>query len=185
VVLGKEPVHHSRTSSWGEALTYVEFVLFAAKSWEALLEIPSACLCLIVFKQLNVAVLLPSEGVVCQMGPTKASVVVGASEESLLTGVVMVDTTAVTSTRVLLGPVLSDFLDTLANKAERREGISVSSVPGYGRDGITGCSEQQADLILSAVQPFLEFLMSLFREGLQYQTINTIRSAISMTYDHY
>jgi len=85
---------------------YVKFVLLlhpAANSWEASLEIPSACcLCLIVFKQLILAVLLQSEDVVCQKGPTEASVVVGTSEESLLTGLVMLGTTAVTSTLVLL-----------------------------------------------------------------------------------
>ena len=31
---------------------------------------------------------------------------------------------------------------------------------------------------------FLEFLTSLYKEGLQYRTINTIRSAVSSTHDH-
>ena len=44
------------------------------------------------------------------------------------------------------------------------------------------CSERQIDPISCAVQPFLEFLTSLFQEGLQYRTINTIRSAVSMTH---
>ena len=46
------------------------------------------------------------------------------------------------------------------------------------------CSERQIDPISFAVQPFLEFLTSLFQEGLQYRTINTIRSAVSMTHSH-
>ena len=46
------------------------------------------------------------------------------------------------------------------------------------------CSERKIDPISCAIQPFLEFLTSLFKEGLQYRTINTIRSAISMTHKH-
>ena len=46
------------------------------------------------------------------------------------------------------------------------------------------CSEHQVDPISCAIQPFLEFLTSLFKEGLQYRTINTIWSAISMTHNH-
>ena len=46
------------------------------------------------------------------------------------------------------------------------------------------CSERQVDPISCSIQPFLEFLTSLFKEGLQYRTINTIRSAISMTHNH-
>jgi len=34
------------------------------------------------------------------------------------------------------------------------------------------------------VKYFLEFLTSLYKEGLQYRTINTIRSAVSTTHDH-
>ena len=36
------------------------------------------------------------------------------------------------------------------------------------------CSERQVDPISCAIQLFLEFLTGLFREGLQYHTINTI-----------
>ena len=46
------------------------------------------------------------------------------------------------------------------------------------------CSRQEINPISCTVQPFLEFLTSLFKEGLRYRTINTIRSAISMTHDH-
>ena len=46
------------------------------------------------------------------------------------------------------------------------------------------CSEQQVDPISCPVQPFLEFLASLYQSGMQYRSINTIRSAISMTHDH-
>ena len=35
------------------------------------------------------------------------------------------------------------------------------------------CSERQVDPISCAIQPFLEFLTGLFKEGLQYRTINT------------
>ena len=46
------------------------------------------------------------------------------------------------------------------------------------------CSRREINPISCTVQPFLEFLTSLFKEGLRYRTINTIRSAISMTHDH-
>ena len=46
------------------------------------------------------------------------------------------------------------------------------------------CSRQEINPISCTVQPFLEFLTSLFKEGLHYRIINTIRSAISMTHDH-
>jgi len=34
------------------------------------------------------------------------------------------------------------------------------------------------------VDHFLELLKSLYKEGLQHRTINTIRSAVSTTHDH-
>ena len=45
------------------------------------------------------------------------------------------------------------------------------------------CSEQQVDPISCPVQPFLEFLASLYQSGMQSRSINTIWSAISMTHD--
>ena len=44
------------------------------------------------------------------------------------------------------------------------------------------CSQRQIDPLSCAIQHFLEFLTSLFQEGLQYRTVNTIRSAVSMTH---
>ena len=46
------------------------------------------------------------------------------------------------------------------------------------------CAERQVDPLSCPIQPFLEFLTGLFKEGLQYRSINTIRSAVSMTHDH-
>ena len=46
------------------------------------------------------------------------------------------------------------------------------------------CSQRQVDPLSCSVRHFLEFLTGLFKEGLQYRTINTIRSAISMTHEH-
>ena len=46
------------------------------------------------------------------------------------------------------------------------------------------CSERQVDPVSSPIQSFLEFLTSLFQEGMQYRSVNTIRSAVSMTHVH-
>ena len=46
------------------------------------------------------------------------------------------------------------------------------------------CTEREVDPLSCSIQPFLEFLAGVFKEGLQYRSINTIRSAISMTHDH-
>ena len=46
------------------------------------------------------------------------------------------------------------------------------------------CAEQQVDPLTCPIQPFLDFLTGLYKEGLQYCSINAIRSAISMTHDH-
>ena len=43
------------------------------------------------------------------------------------------------------------------------------------------CAERQADPLSCPIGPFLEFLTE---EGLQYRSINTIRSVVSMTHDH-
>ena len=56
----------------------------------------------------------------------------------------------------------------------------LQNFPTYG----SWCSVRQIDPISGSIQPFLEFLTSLFKEGLHYRTINTIRSAVSMTHDH-
>ena len=46
------------------------------------------------------------------------------------------------------------------------------------------CSRRRVDPNLRFIQPLLEFLTSLFKEGLHYWTNNTIRSAVSITHDH-
>ena len=46
------------------------------------------------------------------------------------------------------------------------------------------CTERKVDPFSCTVKYFLEFLTSLYKEGLQYRTINTIRSAVSTTHDH-
>ena len=40
------------------------------------------------------------------------------------------------------------------------------------------------DPVSAPINLVLEFRMDLFEEGKQYRTINTARSAISMTHDH-
>ena len=45
------------------------------------------------------------------------------------------------------------------------------------------CSKEN-DPVSADVQYFLEFLTSLYDQGLQHQSINTIRSAVSMTHKH-
>ena len=45
------------------------------------------------------------------------------------------------------------------------------------------CDSRQVDPISCGVYPFLDFIGSLFAEGLQYRSINGIRSAVSMTHD--
>jgi len=44
------------------------------------------------------------------------------------------------------------------------------------------CQGRKVDPVSCGVQPFLDFLTSLFEEGLQYRSINTIRSAVSSTH---
>ena len=46
------------------------------------------------------------------------------------------------------------------------------------------CTEREVNPLSCPIQPFLEFLAGVFKEGLQYRSINTIGSAISMTHDH-
>ena len=46
------------------------------------------------------------------------------------------------------------------------------------------CIELTTDPFSCSVKHFLEFLTGLFKEGLKYRTINTIRSAVSMTHDN-
>ena len=45
------------------------------------------------------------------------------------------------------------------------------------------CISREIDPLSCPVQPFLDFLTGLHSEGLKYQTINTIRSAVSMTHN--
>ena len=44
------------------------------------------------------------------------------------------------------------------------------------------CEGRKINPISAGVQPFLDFLTFLFQEGLQYRSINTIRSAVSSTH---
>jgi len=44
-------------------------------------------------------------------------------------------------------------------------------------------SQQQVNPLPCPIQPFLEFLTGLYEEGLKYHSIDTLRSAISMTHD--
>ena len=44
------------------------------------------------------------------------------------------------------------------------------------------CAERKVDPISSDVQHFIDFLAELYEQGLQHRSINTIRSAVSMTH---
>ena len=50
------------------------------------------------------------------------------------------------------------------------------------RKWVSWCMSREVDPISCPVHPFLDFLAGLFSEGLQYRSINTIRSAVSMTH---
>ena len=52
------------------------------------------------------------------------------------------------------------------------------------KGGIAGVVEREVDPLSCGIQSFLEFLASLYEEGLQHQSINAIRSAVSMTHRH-
>ena len=45
------------------------------------------------------------------------------------------------------------------------------------------CEERKVNPLSAGIQQFLNFLTSLFQEGLQYRTINSIRSAVSSTHN--
>ena len=46
------------------------------------------------------------------------------------------------------------------------------------------CVERKVDPFSCGIQSFLDFLASLYEEGLQHRSINAIRSAVSMTHRH-
>jgi len=48
---------------------------------------------------------------------------------------------------------------------------------------VSWCISREIDPLSCPVQPFLDFLAGLHAEGLKYRTINTIRSAVSMTHN--
>ena len=116
-----------------QARLYVVFVPLlhsAANSWEALLEIPSACyLCLIVSRQLGGAVLLLSEDVVFL---STALGTPGRIKGNLLTVLVVLATTVVTSKLVLLGsekpcPPWSSRHTCLSGRKVERHNLSICS----------------------------------------------------------
>ena len=47
---------------------------------------------------------------------------------------------------------------------------------------VSWCITRKVDPLSCSVHPFIDFLAGLFSEGLQYRSINTIRSAVSMTH---
>ena len=60
-------------------------------------------------------------------------------------------------------------------------GTNTAYQSGWKRWG-SWCQGRKIDPISGRVQPFLDFITSLFQEGLQYGSINTIRSAVSTTH---
>jgi len=51
------------------------------------------------------------------------------------------------------------------------------------RQWVNWCTEREADPLSAPVREVLEFLCESFEAGKQYRTINTLRSAISMTHE--
>jgi len=47
---------------------------------------------------------------------------------------------------------------------------------------VSWCQGRKVNPISCGVQPFLDFISTLFQEGLQYRSINSIRSAVSSTH---
>ena len=62
------------------------------------------------------------------------------------------------------------------------KGTNTAYQSGWSR-WTSWCSKREIDPLSCGVQPFLDFLSDLFREGLKYRTINLIRSAVSMTHN--
>ena len=61
-------------------------------------------------------------------------------------------------------------------------GTNVAYQSGWKRWS-SWCKGRKINPISAGIQPFLNFITSLFQEGLQYRTINTIRSAVSSTHN--
>ena len=61
-------------------------------------------------------------------------------------------------------------------------GTNVAYQSGWKRWS-SWCNGRKINPISAGIQPFLNFITSLFQEGLQYRTINTIRSAVSSTHN--
>ena len=62
------------------------------------------------------------------------------------------------------------------------QGTNTAYESGW-RHWTSWCESRHVDPFSGGIQPFLDFVGDLFAEGLQYRTINTIRSAVSMTHD--
>ena len=62
------------------------------------------------------------------------------------------------------------------------QGTNTAYESGW-RHWTSWCESRHVDPFSGGIQPFLDFVGDLFAEGLQYRTINTIHSAISMTHD--
>ena len=65
---------------------------------------------------------------------------------------------------------------------EWSKGTNTAHQSGWSR-WTSWCSEWEMDPLSCGIQPFLDFLSDLFREGLKYRSINLIISAVSMTHN--
>ena len=62
------------------------------------------------------------------------------------------------------------------------KGTNKAYQSGWAR-WIRWSSEWEVDPVSCGIQPFLDFLADLYGEGLQYRSINSVRSAVSMTHN--
>ena len=76
---------------------------------------------------------------------------------------------------------LSDRVVSIMQKSWR--GATESAYSSVWRRWSSWCTEREADPVSAPINLVLEFLTDLYDEGKQYRTINTARSAISMTHD--
>ena len=77
-----------------------------------------------------------------------------------------------------------DFrIELSASSGSHGEGQLSQRIPVPGDNGIAGVLDRGIDPLSAPVRQILEFLYEQFEMGKQYRTINTLRSAISMTHD--
>ena len=76
---------------------------------------------------------------------------------------------------------LSDRVVSIMQKSWRKS--TESAYSSVWRQWSSWCDQQQVDPVSAPLNMVLDYLTELYEEGKQYRTINTARSAISMTHD--